>query len=311
MKETYMVNLPKKIVFGDPLYFEEFKGKKLDSLVVDFSPPRHFEAVVVLQESPFDEFPDVMNRTMTIFLAPAKTMGVYLNDMIFESQDETLKEIGVDTAQYYLKVDDIEETIRTGGDGYWGGYMELSRTINGHRILDAAIISISMPEDEILPLFSAGRSRKLTLVPIIQSLAQLEKNYGKEGAEIIADNCQDTIFGGFAPNSQTAEVLSKALGERTVMSGSVSKGKDSPSQSVQMMGRPLMTPDELKSLPKGDFIVMKTGTHPMRTHLHLLQTLLPVPGYQHRAAPKRGRLSDPRLDCAGGGSEAKADCGAG
>ena len=53
------------------------------------------------------------------------------------------------------------------------------------------------------------------------------------------------------------------------MSGSVTKGKDSPSQSVQMMGRPLMTPDELKSLPKGDFIVMKTGMHPMRTHLHL------------------------------------------
>ena len=127
----------------------------------------------------------------------------------------------------------------------------------------------TMPPFDILPLFSAGRSRKLTLVPIIQSLAQLEKNYGKEGAEIITDNCQDTIFGGFAPNSQTAEVLSKALGERTVMSGSVSKGKDSPSQSVQMMGRPLMTPDELKSLPKGDFIVMKTGTHPMRTRLHL------------------------------------------
>ncbi len=127
----------------------------------------------------------------------------------------------------------------------------------------------TMPPFDILPLFSAGRSRKLTLVPIIQSLAQLEKNYGKEGSEIITDNCQDTIFGGFAPNSQTAEVLSKALGERTVMSGSVSKGKDSPSQSVQMMGRPLMTPDELKSLPKGDFIVMKTGTHPMRTHLHL------------------------------------------
>jgi len=127
----------------------------------------------------------------------------------------------------------------------------------------------TMPPFDILPLFSAGRSRKCTLVPVIQSLAQLEKNYGKEGAEIITDNCQDTIFGGFAPNSQTAEVLSKALGERTVMSGSVSKGKDSPSQSVQMMGRPLMTPDELKSLPKGDFIVMKTGTHPMRTHLHL------------------------------------------
>ena len=127
----------------------------------------------------------------------------------------------------------------------------------------------TMPPFDILPLFSAGRSRKLTLVPIIQSLAQLEKNYGKEGAEIITDNCQDTIFGGFAPNSQTAEVLSKALGSRTVMSGSISKSKNDPSESLQMMERPLMTPDELKSIPKGEFIVMKTGSHPMRTRLRL------------------------------------------
>ena len=127
----------------------------------------------------------------------------------------------------------------------------------------------TMPAFDILPLFSAGRSRKLTLVPIIQSLAQLEKNYGKEGAQIIQDNVQDTIFGGFAPNSQTADVLSKALGSRTVLSGSVSRGKNDPSQSLQMIERPLMTPDELKSLPKGQFVVMKTGTHPMQTRLRL------------------------------------------
>ena len=127
----------------------------------------------------------------------------------------------------------------------------------------------TMPPFDVLPLFSAGRSRRLTLVPIIQSLAQLEKNYGNEGSEIIQDNCQDTIFGGFAPNSQTAEVLSKALGNRTVLSGSVSRGKNDPSQSLQMMERPLLTPDELKSIPKGNFIVQKTGQHPMRTRLRL------------------------------------------
>ena len=126
----------------------------------------------------------------------------------------------------------------------------------------------TMPPFNVLPLFSAGRSRGLTLMPIIQSLAQLEKNYGKEGAAIIQDNCQTTIFGGFAPSSQTAEVLSKALGTRTVLSGSVSQGKES-SQSLQMMERPLLSADELKSLPKGEFIVMKTGTHPMQTHLQL------------------------------------------
>lgn len=126
----------------------------------------------------------------------------------------------------------------------------------------------TMPAFDILPLFSAGRSRRLTLVPIIQSLAQLEKNYGKEGCEIIQDNCQDTIFGGFAPNSQTAEVLSKALGKRTVLTGSVSRSKE-PSQSLQMTERPLMSADELKSIPKGQFVVMKTGCHPMQTELRL------------------------------------------
>ena len=127
----------------------------------------------------------------------------------------------------------------------------------------------TMPPFDVLPLFSAGRSRKLTMVPIIQSLAQLEKNYDTQGAQILVDNCQTTVFGGFAPQSQTAEALSKALGSRTVLSGSISRGKNDPSQSLQMMERHLMTPDELKSIPKGHFVVMKTGSRPMKTRLRL------------------------------------------
>ena len=120
-------------------------------------------------------------------------------------------------------------------------------------------------------MFSASRSRRLQIVPIIQSFSQLEKNYGKEGSEIIIDNTQVTLFGGFAPNSSSADTLSRALGNRTVMSGSVSRSKTYPSQSLQMMERALMTPDELKSLPKGEFIVMKTGVHPMRVRLKLFK----------------------------------------
>ena len=118
-------------------------------------------------------------------------------------------------------------------------------------------------------MFSASRSRRLSILAIIQSFAQMERNYGKEGSAIIIDNCQDTIFGGFAPNSTSADVLSKSLGSRTVMSGSISRGKNDPSKSLQMMERPLMSADELKSLPKGNFIVTKTGVHPMRTVLKL------------------------------------------
>ena len=118
-------------------------------------------------------------------------------------------------------------------------------------------------------MFSASRSRRVSIVPIIQSFAQLEKNYGKEGAEIIIDNTQLTVFGGFAPNSGSAQMLSKSLGSRTVLSGSVSQSKNDPSRSLQMMERPLMTPDELKALPKGTFIVTKTGFYPMKVKLKL------------------------------------------
>lgn len=118
-------------------------------------------------------------------------------------------------------------------------------------------------------MFSASRSRRISIVAIIQSFAQLEKNYGKEGASIIVDNCQLTVFGGFAPNSESAQILSKALGNKTVLSGTVSRSKNDPSQSLQMIERPLMTPDELKSMPKGNFIVMKTGTNPMKVTLKL------------------------------------------
>ena len=39
-------------------------------------------------------------------------------------------------------------------------------------------------------MFSASRSRRMSIVAIIQSFAQLEKNYGREGSAIIIDNCQ-------------------------------------------------------------------------------------------------------------------------
>ena len=85
------------------------------------------------------------------------------------------------------------------------------------------------------------------------------------------DNCQCTLFGAFAPNSKTAEAMSQNLGKQTVLSGTVtrSSGRDGGNRQLQMIERPLMTVDELKSMPKGHFIVMKTGCHPMKTRLKL------------------------------------------
>ena len=92
------------------------------------------------------------------------------------------------------------------------------------------------PISGVEAMFSALRSRSVSIVAIIQSFAQLEKNYGKQGAEIIVDNTQLMLFGGFAPGSSSAEKLSKDLGKQTILTGSISKGnggKNSGHQSQQ------------------------------------------------------------------------------
>ena len=74
-------------------------------------------------------------------------MQTYLQDMVYESQTHTVKKLGVDTARYYLGVDDRDDIIRTGGDGYWGAYHEMTRMIRGHIHLDATILTIVVPDN--------------------------------------------------------------------------------------------------------------------------------------------------------------------
>ena len=105
--------------------------------------------------------------------------------------------------------------------------------------------SAARERDEMLELYDRKLSRTV-----------LRRESGSNPADLAG-----TIAGGFSPAGDTAE--------QTVLSGSVSKGKDNHSRSLQMMGRRLMTPDELKSMPKGQFIVMKTGRRPMLSKLRL------------------------------------------
>ena len=124
-------------------------------------------------------------------------------------------------------------------------------------------------------MFSAIRSRGVYLVPVIQGMAQLETNYGREGADNISNNCQMTMFSGFAPQSKDADELSKALGNRTIMTGSVSSNKmgGNVNKTLQMMQQPLMTPDQIRALKRGQFILMKTGMRPAQLTLHFFSEL--------------------------------------
>lgn len=93
MKETYKVKCPSHIKWGDPLYFKHYKGDELEKLILNTKPPNRFTARLVLQEERCKEFPSYMVRTMTLYMAPEQTIETYMQQMMYESQEQTVKNI--------------------------------------------------------------------------------------------------------------------------------------------------------------------------------------------------------------------------
>ena len=117
---------------------------------------------------------------------------------------------------------------------------------------------------------STSRSRKISFSVILQNLDQLEAVY-KEAHETILGNCDTHLFLG--SNSQkTVEYFSKALGEKTISRDNISVNKDKDnwkqglSQSDQIMGRALMTPDELRRMDEDLCIIYEKGIKPVKAN---------------------------------------------
>ncbi len=117
---------------------------------------------------------------------------------------------------------------------------------------------------------STSRSRKISFSVILQNLDQLEAVY-KEAYETIIGNCDTHLFLG--SNSQkTVEYFSKALGEKTITRDNISVNKDredwkqGKSESDQVMGRALMTPDELRRMDVDLCIIYEKGIKPVKAN---------------------------------------------
>ena len=117
---------------------------------------------------------------------------------------------------------------------------------------------------------STSRSRKISFSVILQNLDQLEAVYDK-AYETIMGNCDTHLFLG--SNSQkTVEYFSKALGEKTISRDNISINRDKSdkktgySESDQIMGRALLTPDELRRLDNDLCIIYEKGIKPIKAN---------------------------------------------
>lgn len=106
------------------------------------------------------------------------------------------------------------------------------------------------PLADIEAIVSVARSRGMHFHFFIQSFSQLDNVYGKDVAQIILDNCGLVYL---KTNTQeTAEAISKRLGKKTIESNSVRQSMSllnyNGDKSTNLIGRDLMTPEEVKQL---------------------------------------------------------------
>lgn len=109
--------------------------------------------------------------------------------------------------------------------------------------------------------YIAGYALKVFLIS--QSIGQFKKIYGKDN--YILDNCSIQLY--LTPNDpETPKMLSDKLGKYTVKTESYSKkGMElTPTKSISWIGRYLMTPEEIGTLPYEDTLVLITGQNPIR-----------------------------------------------
>lgn len=116
-------------------------------------------------------------------------------------------------------------------------------------------------------LMGTIRSRNLSIVPILQSIAQIKAVFPQEKWEVFLDNCAVMIYLGSGPAAfSTHEYISKLLGEMTIDTrndGVTTGSHGSSSLNNQRAGRGLMTPGEVKRLDRKKCLIFIEGQYPI------------------------------------------------
>ena len=131
------------------------------------------------------------------------------------------------------------------------------------RLMFDEFANVALP-DGYARLQATMRSRNIMATIILQNISQLKALF-KDDWEGIIGNADSFVYLGGNEQS-THEYVSKLLGKETIStkSNSQSKGRNgSFSQSTQLTGRELMTPDEVRLLDNKHAIVLIRGERPI------------------------------------------------
>lgn len=113
-------------------------------------------------------------------------------------------------------------------------------------------------------LMGVIRSRNISMIPILQSVAQIKALFKSEKWEIIMDNCPVMLFlGAGAGALETHKYISELLGKMTIDTLTDGKNGQQQSDNYNRTGRELMTPSEVRRIEKQNLIIFMEGEYPI------------------------------------------------
>lgn len=114
--------------------------------------------------------------------------------------------------------------------------------------------------EDIQGKFSLARSLGIRFLLILQDYSQLTRIYGDDITETLKSNGGITVYLG-TDSTKTNEEISKSCGNYTTSSYSESSTKDSGSNSMNLIQRPLLYPDEVRKISRPyELVLGKFGT---------------------------------------------------
>ncbi len=128
----------------------------------------------------------------------------------------------------------------------------------------ASLDNIASLEDAL----TKGRKNGLRVVAGIQSVSQLKKIYGQDGATILMSCFRSLlVMGGSQSDPETSEAMSKALGEHEVIRENKNRtsggGKTNTSRSEKIDKERVVMPSEIANLPDLTGIISFAGDYPI------------------------------------------------
>ena len=127
-----------------------------------------------------------------------------------------------------------------------------------------AYLSLSCTIPNFVKILAYARSFGIGITPILQSLEQI-KNMYKDEWGVIVDNCNELLYLGSITHMDTLEYMSKLLGKGTFdkrTTGRTRGRQGSSSENFDVVGRELMTADEIRQLKKENCLLVIGGRSP-------------------------------------------------